>query len=184
MNNFDSCVVYIIPKERQFQVGGSYFSVVQGFDNYIQFRNANLTKTIDRRIRYLNGVTNIGDDWISGTSSAPNQYSAEISKSILDEFKNKFLDQYLKNDYRFGLVMPQIILSPIPKGGIYIEFKINEDNNFSIYVLNDKVINYEVQEMGLYNEYSIDTIESLWVKINSFFKNYANYSNTGRRNII
>jgi len=78
---------------------------------------------IQSRISYLDSLKNLGDNWISGDSKQPNENIIEIGKKLLVEISVHFWKV-------FTLSFPNIIMGPLPSGGISFEIKYNNDALF------------------------------------------------------
>jgi hypothetical protein len=149
--------------------GGSFFNCVDTWDNLTKSIDEKVDRVIDSRISYLNKIQCIGDNWISGGSSAPNEKSVEIGKSILCTYKSA-LQSHRRDEMCKAILHPNpaIILSPIPSGGIYIEFRMNEENNTAIIIHNNEEIEFEFQVEGEFFEKSGVTSENVFSALNTF----------------
>lgn len=172
---------YVNPPKQEYQTGGSYFSSVDNLIGLIDYMKNSFVSNIENRKKYLKRLINIGDNWISGESISPSKNSISLSTDILEFYKNKFLEGNINNDIQNSLTYsPQILLSPIPSGGIYIEFKVKDYTSLSISINNDAEISFELEEKGFYSDKEGVTKETVFNELTQFF-NANGYSTHSRR---
>jgi hypothetical protein len=113
--------------------------------NKINRRNS-FNSFISSRTRYLNGLSKLGDNWISGMSKQPSMESIDLAKDVLNNIVVWYgVIGYEKN------IFPKIIMSPTPAGGIAMEIEVRPSTRAYITILNDNT-NFELETNGLFVE--------------------------------
>ena len=124
-----------------------YFSSFESFEMYKALAKAKyeFKKLLVSRCSYLRTLPAIGDDWISGTSVAPDQESCETAYNFLSGYE-KFL-------FATSPVprLPKMILGPIPSGGVSIE--LHGANSLYLNFRNNKTVEVESETGGQFNDY-------------------------------
>lgn len=146
---------------------------------------------IDSRLEYLDSLSELPDNWISGTSKKPDNDAINLGKNLLmcfNEFiQNRNTEQFCVSDlkcisinseqeialavvmYENYLPVPKIVMSPIPKGGLSFEFYANEDNAIYVTIPNEKRdISIEAQKDGFYFDISLKDVELPWRTVNEY----------------
>src|SRR5690606_7765052 len=101
------------------------------------------------RISYLESLKNLGDDWISGDSIGPSEVALKKASGVLRNIV-KFYSRRKK-------VIPKILFSPIPSGGMSIEIHFKDCSYILIKIDNDGQIEIEGEIDGKYIE--LDNID-------------------------
>jgi len=109
---------------------------LHAFDNFIK-----------SRIQYLTTLTYLGADWISEKSEPPQIQIIDAAKSLLRSIYNWFSSEEGR-----VLFTPDIIMGPIPSGGISFEIKTNQATIY-LSLLNDGSYTLEVSQDGFYYEW-------------------------------
>jgi hypothetical protein len=99
------------------------------------------SKLVDNRKNYLKQLLNLPENWISGESNIPNQYSIDAGQKILTGFLKYLRLKLMREEYVF---IPKLIIGPIPSGGIGIE--LHRDSEIALYftIINNKNIEVEM----------------------------------------
>ena len=140
--------------------GISYFNVLSGSEICKNSFSAFITS----RLKYLEGLKSLGDNWISGNSKQPTEESLKTSKSILSNLNWWYLTEGC-NKY----VHPQITMSPTPGGGIAMEITISKSVKALITVL-DNNVDLEVENNGYYIEEVTDS-NAINVSLSTLYTN-------------
>ena len=129
-----------------------YFSNFNELDDYKLYVKEKLkySSLISDRKSYLKNLINLGDDWISPKSFAPNITSIKASSIVLS-----LSSQILNKDV--SKKVPKLILSPIPSGGIGIEFISTLNNKLFVNIYNDKSVEIDIEKNKYFEEYELDT---------------------------
>lgn len=147
------------------------------------------SRFIESRLEYLDSLSELPDNWISGTSKKPDNDAINLGKNLLMYFnsfiqnKNTVLScisdlKYINNEHEMALTVviyenylpvPKIVMSPIPKGGLSFEFYTNENNAIYVTIPNKKGdICIEAQKDGLYFDISLKDTELPWRAVNEY----------------
>ena len=145
----------------------SYFSSFKDFKkytNYIQER-IEFRKLIQDRRLYLKNLVNLGDDWLSTRSYAPNTESIYLAVNLLSNLR-EFINKYI------NIKIPKLIMGPLAMGGIGLEFIINENKLF-INLNNNLTAEVDVEKNSFFtcNDYSYEEINSKFLDIYSELAN-------------
>lgn len=103
---------------------------------------------VNRRKSYLEGLRNL-ENWISGFSEKPSEDSINYSKNVLERFKNWL---YANED----IPIPKVIMGPIPRGGITLEFRPDSQNGMFISIYNDETLEVDVMVEETYHSVDLD----------------------------
>src|SRR5262249_17430871 len=110
-------VEYSVPNVQQNNFGLSVFNLQQEPEIYLaqdrQNRKLTFSAFINSRNQYLNRLTTLGDNWISGSSKQPTAKSIGLSKDLLNNLGYWYSDLGHKD-----FIYPKVIMSPTPAGGI------------------------------------------------------------------
>lgn len=119
---------------------------------------------IKKRCEYLDGLTRLPKNWIDGNPEIPNKNSIKLGKQILKDC----LNYTLKNDYD----IPDLIMCPLPTGGVSIEFKKNSDSEICISINNNGNIDIESMISGKYfsDEEPVKNIEAVITRYGKFIR--------------
>lgn len=91
---------------------------------------------LKNRIKYIDTLNNIQKNWINGTSNTPSENAIENTKYFLT-----MLYKYINRQENIANL--NIILGPIPNGGICIEIHVNNKENIYFIFKNDGSIELE-----------------------------------------
>jgi len=130
-----------------------YFSNFETISDYEEYSEKKLkyASLISDRKSYLNGLIDLGDDWISPESFAPNETSIFIASLILSK-SSEIINQYVKK-------IPKLIIGPIPSGGVGIEFISPLNNKFFVNIYNNKYIEIDIENNEHFTEYELNNKE-------------------------
>lgn len=102
----------------------------------------NFLLLIQKRIKYINSLKNIPEDWISGKSKKPTDNVIELSTVLLDTL---FL---IINDT--DTQIPELVLGPIPSGGISINIIFDNQDRISVSFFNENLSEIDYSKSGNY----------------------------------
>jgi hypothetical protein len=126
----------------------SFFATLNNEQPYKpNIRNFNFF--IKSRINYLQALDQLGENWISSKSIAPNRLSIDVSIDIL-----KSIEQWYSHNFDLlqTTEIPKIIMGPIPTGGITLEIAPKEDTKIYVTITNNEDVEIEVDESGYFTE--------------------------------
>lgn len=117
---------------------------------------------VQKRVKYLDSLHNLSDDWISGESKKPDSSAINTCKQILYSFIPSItlkslpnpLCENQKNTYIIKKhEFQKILMGPIPSGGIGIEFHLNNKNAMFVTIPNGrKKIEIDIKKDDYYYE--------------------------------
>lgn len=110
------------------------------------------SKIIEKRINYLKTLETIGHQWVSGGGTPPSQESILIGQKLLATF-NAFIQSKPR------MRIPKMVMSPMPIGGICIEFHIDTDNAMFITIPNNEKTEIDIRYRDFYFSYSEKRID-------------------------
>ena len=119
---------------------------------------------LESRIKYLESLKTLPDNWISGESVKP---SVQVISNGIN-FLEKLIEE--KNIFQ---KKSELLISPIPSGGIGFEFRFNENNAIFTSIFNNKKLKYILLKDTNYIEKQI-TYNKL---IDTFLKDYQLFQN-------
>jgi hypothetical protein len=137
--------------------GNMFFSVVSAFytgdgieknTRWYDIELARFDQLVAFRKEYLDMLSSLGEDWISGNSFSPSPAVIEKSKKLLDEF-NRYLVR--KKQRGAHIDVPKLVMGPIPTGGIGIEFHVNSENALYVSILNNNTVEIELKRFDFYS---------------------------------
>ncbi len=131
-----------------------YFSKFDGFEDYLTVASEKVefSKLLASRKNYLLNLVDIGSDWISGRASPPTKEVCEISKKLLSVFEKRFFTNIEK------VSIPQLVMGPIPSGGVSIEFhSVTKNVYFQFH--NDGLTEISVERDDHFDEIEIQLSE-------------------------
>lgn len=141
-----------IPSEdaSDFEEKSNFDAKVTSYFIYRDNKLANLNSFIERRSNYLESLQFL-DNWISGNSTSPNNGVIEASKAVLRSFKNwASVNPQIK--------IPNIVMGPMPTGGVTVEFRPSDKNTLFITLYNDSNIEIDIMIDDAF--YSIDKVDA------------------------
>jgi len=140
------------------------FSDMEEYLDYVHNRQKYIS-LISSRKSYLQGLVELGDDWITGDCIAPNKESITLASKILTISK----DILNKNQ---KLSIPKLILGPIPSGGVGIEFVQNNENKMFVTIHHNNFVEIDVEIDGSFEEHEED-YQSAIGKYEQLFGSFA-----------
>lgn len=103
---------------------------------------------INDRIDYISKLKDLPLHWISGeVGEVPNESVIEVSKSLLKFFESRIRTKMLD-------LIPKLVMGPLPRGGMCIEFHAEKDNAIYVTIHNDETIEIDLKHFGYF--YSLD----------------------------
>lgn len=125
-----------------------YFKNFDDHEQYIDVakEKVEFSRLLFKRKEYLSLLPNIGEDWISGGSVAPSEDICSACKQFLHSFKRRLFSLYAKPD------IPNILMGPIPTGGVGIELHL-QSKNLYLHFHNNKEVEVSIEVDGAFKEY-------------------------------
>lgn len=145
----------------------------------------NFSDLIDRRLEYTDSLKDLPDIWISGNSVKPDTNAIEQTKNVLKSVRDFIVQNYsLYNQYdnfsfdvkrtetsNFPVIpieffstplpIPKLVMSPIPTGGINMEFHIPNNNCIYITIPNkNKKVTIEKQSDNYFSDVDLDSLDT------------------------
>ena len=142
----------------------STFSDTEEYNDYISNRQK-YASLIDSRKSYLQELVNLGDNWLSSESIAPNTESISLASKILTSSKS-----ILNNTRKMNI--PGLIMGPLPKGGISIELVKNDTNKLYVTIHHENFVEIDIEKDGLFTEYE-ETYTDAFNRFETCFKEFA-----------
>ena len=103
---------------------------------------------IEKRKNYLEKLTNLPVKWISGRSERPDLTTINASKAVLDIARYYFRRRKVKT--------PNMLIGPMPIGGICIEFHFDNTNAIYLSLYNDNRFEMEIKHNDYYREVTVN----------------------------
>ena len=122
----------------------SFFEKIKTKNNWAIVEKQNFTRLLMNRVKYLDSLSNLSNNWISGKSEIPSQDSLSVGKRFLSDLTQLILNK--KN-----IPIPKIIMGPIPSGGICFELHINENNAMYVSIFNKGIIDIDLKYYDYYS---------------------------------
>ncbi|MGL1892166.1 MAG: DUF4065 domain-containing protein [Spirochaetaceae bacterium] len=128
-----------------------YFEEFSDFDEYISFSKSKIafSNLIKGRKEYILDLVEIGEEWISGGGQAPIEDISMSAVSFLEDFQLSLFSKQSKPS------IPQLVIGPIPSGGIGIEL-LNKSKNLYLQLHNNKTVEVELELDGNFTEFETD----------------------------
>jgi len=120
---------------------------------------------VSNRCNYLEGLTELEPDWVSGGSVKPSSSAIYLSQALLLYIRTKVIRKELS-------VIPKVVMGPIPSGGIVVELHADDSNAINVTIPNDDQVEVEVQYAGYYFDVNLSENEL----IGSVTSQYASIS--------
>ena len=112
----------------------------------------NFASLVSNRYSYLEGLLDLGPDWVSGGAVKPSSSAIILSQALLLYIRKKVVSEELS-------LIPRIIMGPIPSGGMIVELHADDDNAINVTIANDDRVELEVQYGGRYFEVNLSENE-------------------------
>jgi hypothetical protein len=143
----------------------------------------NLKNKTSHLIDYLDTLCSLGDNWINSQSKQPSTISISKAKNLLGNLPDSAV-KIMYESQSHTHFFPQIVIGPIPSGGISLEF-INDENSVYLNLYDDELIEMEKKSNGLYEDVSVGNVETLPETIlNIIYPHGGLSANHGRRETI
>ena len=126
------------------------FPTIRDYEVYSEEKLKYISLISDRK-SYLNGLIDLGEDWISSESYPPNETSIFIASFILSK-SSQMINKYVKK-------IPKLVIGPIPSGGIGIEFISALNNKFFVNIYNNNYIEIDIENNEYFTEYELNNTE-------------------------
>lgn len=127
----------------------NYFKNFASFDDYkliaeekLQFHNF-----INARLQYLQALPNIGNQWISGEAAAPTPRVCEVAMAFLAGMERQLFSHRSRPNF------PKIVMGPIPKGGVTLEFVAV--NSLYLHFHNSNRVEIDIEQDGHFKDYDV-----------------------------
>lgn len=112
----------------------------------------NFASLVSSRCNYLEGLTELEPDWVSGSPTKPSTTAIYLSQALLRFIRTKVI----RKEYS---VIPKIVMGPIPSGGIIVELHADDDNAINVTIPNNNQVEVEVQYAGYYSDVNLSENE-------------------------
>ncbi len=111
-------------------------------------RLGRFTHLIHERHKYIQSLATLPADWISGGGLVPDQHASHLARACL----NSLLHVYLKREL---LPLPDLLMGPIPTGGIQFDLRLRGENSITLVFRNGGSIELEYEREGHYAEVTV-----------------------------
>ena len=112
----------------------------------------NFASLVSSRCRYLEGLMDLEQDWVSGNSVRPSSSAIYLSQALIRYVKTLAIRKKIS-------VFPKIVMGPIPAGGIVVELHADDDHAIYVTIPNDDQVEVEVQYAGYYFDVNLSENE-------------------------
>lgn len=132
-----------------------YFANFSSIEEYKVIANQKVEfhDLIAERLKYLRKLPEIGNAWVSGTAEAPSIQACALAGKFLEQFERFLFSRSAKP------LIPKLVMGPIPRGGVSIEFHTKSATYFHFY--NTALIEVELELNGEFSdrEFSMEEFE-------------------------
>lgn len=97
------------------------------------------------RIQYVDGLRDLGDDWISGGAKAPSESAIQMARALLVYVMFRTQTELLS-------VLPRLVLGPLPGGGVEVELHAEEDSAIYVAFNNDSSVEIDTKLRGYFSK--------------------------------
>jgi hypothetical protein len=128
--------------------GVSYASFFANQPSLLETEAQNFKAFISNRKNYIDRLKFLGPNWINGKSLPPNESAIKIGNEILGYLEEWYSTEKPICYYSF----PQVIMGPIPSGGLTIEIIPQGNVKLFINIYNDENIEMEIDSEGYFSD--------------------------------
>ncbi len=104
-----------------------------------------LQKLVRQRVKYVDNLSSLDENWISGKSQLPDARTIEMMTAFIKSLCK--IDQLSQSWHRKS----KLLMSPLPSGGISAEIQ-HENFSLSLNIFNSGNIELEYEKDGYYDE--------------------------------
>lgn len=129
----------------------TYFASFTSPDEYVAYAEAKhaFTQLVDKRVIYLESLSYLGDDWISGASVAPSPSAIQTMHAALDLVKTAVSTSV-------AMQIPKIVMGPIPSGGVSLELHFDTGRKIFFNAYNDESMELEFEDYAGFHEIEVN----------------------------
>jgi|GEM_PF-4649559 len=126
----------------------------------------NIKALIESRKTYVQNLSKLGRNWISGESFPPNDKSIKTGLEILGHIEQWYISKLTE----LNTSIPSIVMGPIPSGGLSIEVSPRSEVRLYINIYNNETIEMELDNFGMFEDVEAN-IDNFKTKLSEFLSN-------------
>ncbi len=152
--NINEKIEYTINYSSSFQTGSSTLiklpngglqEILHGNASAFTIFHDEFYSFIQKRIRYVRSLKDLGDNWSNGNSKAPSIGVLKLAEAFLSQFRESL---------SFDKQKPEIIMGPIEVGGFSIQIFNTWEDSILLSLYNDNTVSIEYKNESGFGEES------------------------------